>query len=114
MTEEILASIQVRRDSQANWEAVNPVLLDGEAAYEQDTDMFKIGDGIKRYSDLPYHNKVGPQGLQGVSGVYVGSGDMPEGYNVQIDPDGTPDLAAETWTFTLEDGTTVTKVVVLQ
>lgn len=25
---------------------------------------------------------------QGVSGVYVGSGDMPEGYNVQIDPNG--------------------------
>ena len=27
-------------------------------------------------------------GKDGVSGVYVGSGDMPEGYNVQIDPDG--------------------------
>lgn len=27
---------------------------------------------------------------RGVSGVYVGSGDMPDGYNVQIDPDGTP------------------------
>ena len=65
MPEEILASVQVRRDNKANWEAVNPVLLDGEAAYEQDTDMFKIGDGVKRYSDLPYHNKVGPQGPQG-------------------------------------------------
>ena len=32
----------------------------------------------------------GPQGPQGVSGVYVGGGDMPDGYNVQIDPDGTP------------------------
>ena len=32
----------------------------------------------------------GEKGLQGISGVYVGSGDMPEGYNVQIDPDGTP------------------------
>lgn len=57
---------------------------------------------------------TGAQGPQGVSGVYVGSGDMPEGYNVQIDPDGTPNLASETWTFTLDDGTTVTKVVVLQ
>lgn len=26
---------------------------------------------------------------QGVSGVYVGSGDMPEGYNVQVDPEGS-------------------------
>ncbi|MBO5340657.1 MAG: hypothetical protein J6A62_06650 [Oscillospiraceae bacterium] len=30
----------------------------------------------------------GPEGDRGVSGVYVGSGDMPEGCNVQIDPDG--------------------------
>lgn len=30
------------------------------------------------------------RGLQGVSGVYVGSGDMPEGYNVQIDITGEP------------------------
>ena len=38
---------------------------------------------------------TGPQGVQGeqgprgLSGVYVGSGEMPEGYNVQIDPDGS-------------------------
>lgn len=31
---------------------------------------------------------TGPRGEQGVSGVYVGSGEMPEGYNVQIDPNG--------------------------
>ena len=28
----------------------------------------------------------------GVSGVYVGSGEMPEGYNVQIDPNGEDSL----------------------
>lgn len=28
------------------------------------------------------------QGPQGVSGVYVGGGEMPDGYNVQVDPDG--------------------------
>ena len=28
------------------------------------------------------------EGPQGESGVYVGSGDMPDGYNVQIDPNG--------------------------
>jgi hypothetical protein len=34
----------------------------------------------------------GPQGIQGEqghSGVYVGSGDMPDGYDVQIDPNGS-------------------------
>ena len=30
----------------------------------------------------------GKQGERGPSGVYVGSGEMPEGYNVQIDPNG--------------------------
>ena len=30
----------------------------------------------------------GEKGDKGDSGVYVGSGDMPDGYNVQIDPDG--------------------------
>lgn len=67
MPEEILASVQVRRDNKANWEAVNPVLLDGEAAYEKDTDMFKIGDGVNNYKNLPYHNKVGPKGDTGVT-----------------------------------------------
>lgn len=28
------------------------------------------------------------KGEQGNPGIYIGSGDMPEGYNVQIDPDG--------------------------
>lgn len=32
---------------------------------------------------------AGPQGPKGDSGVYVGTGDMPEGYNVQIDPSGS-------------------------
>ena len=31
---------------------------------------------------------TGPQGPQGVSGVYVGGGEMPEGYTVQVDPTG--------------------------
>lgn len=31
---------------------------------------------------------TGATGPRGISGVYVGAGDMPEGYNVQIDPDG--------------------------
>lgn len=31
---------------------------------------------------------TGPEDFQGVSGVYVGGGDMPEGYTVQVDPTG--------------------------
>lgn len=36
-------------------------------------------------------NLVLQQGEKGDSGVYVGAGDMPEGYNVQIDPSGSGD-----------------------
>ena len=46
----------------------------------------------------------GDKGDPGVSGVYVGSGDMPEGYNVQIDPDGDlsmiPVRGVDYWTET--------------
>ncbi len=41
-------------------------------------------------------NLKGKEGKQGVSGVYVGSGDMPDGYNVQIDPTGDITAIPET------------------
>ena len=41
-------------------------------------------------ADMPTVDGANIKGPQGKSGVYVGSGDMPDGYNVQIDPDGTP------------------------
>ena len=41
-------------------------------------------------ADMPAVAGANIKGPHGVSGVYVGSGDMPEGYNVQIDPDGRP------------------------
>lgn len=45
--------------------------------------------------------------MDGKSGVFVGSGDMPEGYNVQIDPDGTlPPMIIED----VDGGGTVGKV----
>lgn len=34
---------------------------------------------------------IGETGPRGISGVYIGAGDMPEGYNVQIDPSGSGD-----------------------
>lgn len=52
------------------------------------------GDGYLLFEDLYVFDGesfvcVGAvRGPRGLSGVYVGSGDMPEGYNVQIDPEG--------------------------
>lgn len=49
-----MTRIQVRRDTSANWTKNNPVLASGEPAYETDTGKFKIGDGSKNYTALPY------------------------------------------------------------
>ena len=50
--------------------------------------------------------------MKGDSGVYVGSEEPSTEANVWVDPNGDPS-GAEAWTFTLEDGTTVTKSVVV-
>lgn len=52
----------------------------------------------------------GASGRDGDSGVYVGSSAPTNGANVWIDSDGTP-TGTEIWTFTLDDGSTVTKAV---
>lgn len=52
----------------------------------------EAADSVKARADSGEFNgekgDTGPQGPQGVSGVYVGGGDMPEGYSVQVDPTG--------------------------
>jgi hypothetical protein len=46
--------IRVRRDTAANWTAVNPVLLGAELGYETDTRKLKFGDGTSAWNSLPY------------------------------------------------------------
>jgi hypothetical protein len=46
--------IQLRNDTAANWTAANPVLAQGEMGLETDTRLFKIGDGVKTWSQLSY------------------------------------------------------------
>lgn len=48
------AIIKLRRDVQANWESVNPVLSLGEAGIETDTYRFKIGNGVDQWNDLTF------------------------------------------------------------
>ena len=54
----------------------------------------KGADGTMTFEELTPEQKAtlkgdkGDRGEKGDSGVYVGDGDMPEGYNVQIIPDG--------------------------
>jgi hypothetical protein len=75
--------IQLRNDTLTNWSEVNPILLQGEPAYENDTDRLKIGNGASGYTSLPYFygsvesinglkNSVGITGGEGIS-VTTGS-----------------------------------------
>lgn len=56
--------------SKAELEKENYILLDGEIAVEEDTQLMKIGDGKTSYSDLPYLNRglQGPKGDKGEKG----------------------------------------------
>ena len=48
------STIQNRRDTAANWTAVDPVLANGEMGYETDTGKAKIGDGATAWISLAY------------------------------------------------------------
>ena len=50
------ARIRFKKDTSEAWRINNPVLLDGEAGYESDTNLMKVGDGIHRWLELDYTN----------------------------------------------------------
>lgn len=49
-----MTRIQVRRDTSERFTSFNPILAEGEPAYETDTKKIKMGDGSTYYNDLPY------------------------------------------------------------
>lgn len=46
--------ILLRGDTAANWTTANPILAARELAIETDTDLYKIGNGVTAWNDLPY------------------------------------------------------------
>lgn len=52
--------IQIRRDTAANWTAVNPILAQGEFGVETDTLKLKIGDGTSPWTGLRYYHSGSP------------------------------------------------------
>lgn len=82
--------IQIRRDTANNWEITNPVLAQGEPAYEIDTKKFKVGNGINNYNDLPYASK-GDKGEDGLPGKNAASG------HITIIPHNYSSIGQGTW-----------------
>ena len=50
----MVAKIQFRRDTAANWTSANTILSAGELGYETDTNKAKIGDGSTAWHSLEY------------------------------------------------------------
>lgn len=60
-SKELKTRIKWRRDTSANWTNNNPVLLDGEVIIvntDAGETRFKIGDGIKTYTQLPFQDEA--------------------------------------------------------
>ena len=60
--------IQFRRGTASEWETVDPILALAEMGIETDTDLFKIGDGIKTWTELDYGGLRGYAGSAGFVG----------------------------------------------
>lgn len=61
--------IQMRRGSTLEWSGVNPLLAEGEIGVELDSHKWKVGDGIRHWSLLPYATGIaGPTGATGPVG----------------------------------------------
>ena len=61
MSKEFLGRIRHKKDTSANWTSKNPVLLDGElimVTTNSGETRFKIGDGVKTYTQLPFQDEV--------------------------------------------------------
>lgn len=50
----MIVSIQLRRDTAADWSADNPILKSGEVGVETDTSRAKLGDGSTSWNNLGY------------------------------------------------------------
>jgi hypothetical protein len=64
----VKAVIQLRRATEHEWIELNPVLRLGEPALSTDVYKLKIGDGKRRWKDIPYLTGSGGGGAEYVAG----------------------------------------------
>ena len=62
---------QFRRGAEASWISADPVLLQGEIGYATNNNRFKIGDGSRRWTELPY---VASGGNGTITSITTGTG----------------------------------------
>lgn len=64
----VKAVIQLRRATEREWIDLNPILRVGEPALSTDVYMFKIGDGVRHWREIPYLNNPTGDGRQYTAG----------------------------------------------
>ena len=50
----VTARLTFRKGTLSEWAAADPILLEAEPSIDTTSMRFKIGDGVSRWSDLPY------------------------------------------------------------
>lgn len=60
--------IQLRRDTAANWTAIDPTLAEGEIGIETDTWQIKVGTGLEPWSAIDYFSAVGAVAWGNITG----------------------------------------------
>ena len=58
--------LEQRNDTLANWVGLNPILKKGQLGICAENSSIKVGDGVARYNDLVYYNKLFVSDLEDV------------------------------------------------
>ncbi len=109
----MIARIQVRRDTAANWTTNDPILTNGEIGYETNTHKFKIGNNTSTWSQLNYELGQWNSDSSGniTYGAQAGEGNVTVTKNLTVEGDFT--VNGTTTTINTEEVTIEDNMVVL-
>ena len=101
--------IQIRRDSSTNWVSSNPVVAQGELAYETDTGLLKVGNGTADWENLGYYESGLPENLSVIGNLVVGKSAVAGTQLEDVSGDTVLDFGEyQNFTLTLTGNTTLT------
>lgn len=89
MTTIVVAQIQQRAATAAQWTTKNPVLLNGEYGFESDTKKQKVGDGVTAWNSLSYHYDPNDSGVGAAIAAHEAASNPHPVYVTQAEADAT-------------------------
>ena len=67
----IKTTFKLRRGLSAVWAEKNPILAEGEPGWAIDTEVLKIGDGVRTWNELSAISGVDPSDIQAAVNKYL-------------------------------------------